>query len=449
MSRLLCLHSRRRASCGMLFVLLFALMLAPASPTFAVPIAPPVSDSAQSPTSDLSSLPLAFIPNAGQSDAKVRFITSAKGSTIFFTPNEVVFALASPAFVAASHEPGRVPRDIDHLKRLAAASKEPLTVLRMAFLGANAEATLVGTAVQPGVTNYLLGDDPHTWLTNLPTYAGVGYHGLYAGIDLQYAGTGGQFKSTYLVAPGADPTQLHWNYAGANNVMIDNAGNLVIALAPPRGRAHEDRTLTEHAPVAWQDIAGQRVPVAAAYALHADGSIGFTLGQYDPSSALTIDPILTYSSYLGGNGSDSADAIAVGSDGSIYVTGNTQSTNFPTTAPFQGAFGGNQDAFVTKIQNGVRVYSTYWGGNDYDTSAGIAVDSSNQIYITGNTASTNLTWPNAYDNSLSGFNDAYLVKFNAAGSAVLYATLLGGSSTEIGYDIAVSGSKASIVGVTN
>ena len=189
--------------------------------------------------------------------------------------------------------------------QVVTALKEPRTALRLAFVGANPAPTLVGADQLPERTSYLTGDDPAKWQADLASYAGVIYQQLYPGIDLQYDGNNGRLKSTYIVAVGAKPALLRWNYTGAQNVKIDKDGNLAIKLAPPRGRATEDRSVMEHAPVAWQDIAGQRIPVAAAYDIASDGSIGFALGQYDPAFALTIDPILTYSTYLGsGTGLD-------------------------------------------------------------------------------------------------------------------------------------------------
>ncbi len=197
----------------------------------------------------------------------------------------------------------------------------------------------------------------------------------------------------------------------------------------------------QHKPVVYQEVEGIKQPVAGAYAILRKNQVGFQVAQYDTSTPLVIDPILAYSTYLGGSGFDEGNGIAVDSLGNAYATGSTVSTNFPTSNPLQASNGGGFDAFVTKLNTAgsALVYSTYLGGNsDFDQGFGIAVDSLGNAYATGFTASTNFpTSSNPFQGSNGGSGDAFVTKLNAAGSALVYSTYLGGSDFDKGFGIAV------------
>ena len=333
------------------------------------------------PRPDFSRLPLAFVPNQGLTDASVRFVVRSGLSTLFFTPDEVVLALPDASQAIST------------------------TIARLRYEGANPNPTLSARTPLPGVVNYFIGNNPALWQTNVPTYAGISYAALYTGIDLLYDGSDGKLKSTYLVAPGADPAQIRWRYPGATGVQVDSAsGDLIISMPSP-GAGQSGRTLIEHAPLAWQTINGQRVMVSARFAVAADQSVSFVLGSYDAGQSLTIDPILSYSSYLGGNGGDDGQGIAVDSSGNIYVAGSTRSSNFPVSAsPFQSSRNGPQDAFVTKLNpsGSTVLYSTYLGGSAEDEAHAIAIDSGGKIFLTGETRSSNFPMQGALDSSYGG-----------------------------------------------
>jgi hypothetical protein len=297
----------------------------------------------------------------------VRYVAHTPGGTLFFTAADVVLALENAAcgLDAAASGPG--PRT---------AAPIPPSILRLHFVDA-APATLIGGQEGTGRVNYLRGDDPRGWATNLPTYTGIVYSGLYPGVDLQYSGVGGQLKGTYTLAAGADPARLRWRYDGATGVQVDAAGNLHITWA--------GAPLIEQAPLAWQERDGQRVAVAARYAVAADGSIGFVLGRYDRTAPLTLDPTLTYSTYLGGADADEATGIAVDGAGNVYLTGYTYSTNFPLSSAYQGGLAGAFDAFVTKLNaDGTSlIYSSYLGGSGTESGAAITVVGAGNAYLTG------------------------------------------------------------------
>src|SRR6266540_3296435 len=396
--------------------------------------------SAPARTRSIGALPLAFVANAGQSDSAVRFLVRSRGGTFFFTPAEAVLAVPildpTAPFVDRGRRSGQTARVAG------------TTVVRLQYQGANPARALRAGERLLGVVNYLVGTNPSQWHTNLPTYDSVSYAQLYTGIDLRYEGVDGQLKRTYEVAAGANPANIRWRYAGATAAQLDPAtGDLVITLPAPAAGL-PGATLTERAPIAWQDIGGQRVSVSVRYDVTANGSVGFVLGAYNAAQPLTIDPVLSYSTFLGGGGNDEGNAITVDSSGNAYVAGGTFSSNFPTAGPLQGARAGNEDVFVSKVSAAgtTLLYSTYLGGSAEDEAKGVAVDSSGYIYATGYiTSTTGVTMTNAYDSSQNGGSDALVVKINPAlsGSAsLLYSTYLGGGADDLGNAIAVDSAGA-------
>ncbi|MEP7287232.1 MAG: SBBP repeat-containing protein [Chloroflexota bacterium] len=391
-------------------------------------------------------LPLSFLPNFGQTNSAVRFQVRGEGGTLFFTPDEVVLSLSNQTQPTTSRDRINLIRN-QHRTKVTTPAALP-TVVRLHFEGANTAPTITAADKLPGIVNEFIGKDPTQWHTNIPTYAGIVYQDLYPGIDLHYDGHVGQLKGTYTVAPGADPALIHWQYAGAAGTHLNaNNGDLVIDL--PDGK-----TLTEQAPIAWQEYAGQRLPVAARYTQSNTGEIGFALDKYETTLPLVIDPTLIYSTFLGGIDDDQAYAIAVDSSGRAYVTGGTDSTVFPTTGgALQTTFGGGlSNVFVTKLNPAgtALAYSTYLGGSDFDQGYAIAVDSSGNAYITGVTTSIDFpTTVGAFQTSYYAGDDVFVTKLNPTGDALVYSTLLGCDDDEDGNGIAVDSSgNAYVTGFT-
>lgn len=376
-----------------------------------------------------ANLPLSFVPNRGQTDPSVRYVAHGLGGMLFFAPREVVLSLPVSALDRAGKHQSLDP-----------------AVLRLRFLGANAQPTISASGKQAGLVNYLTGDDAAQWQTNLPTYASLTYSRLYPGVDLRYDGLDGQLKGTYFVAPNADPSAIRWRYDGAGRVQLAADGSLEILQTAATGASIR---LTEAAPIAWQETTGGRRPVAVRYGIAADRSIRFVVGAYDRSQPLIIDPTLAYSTYLGGSSNDFGYNIAIDSSGSAYVVGETASLNFPTLNPYQGTKAGGIDAFIAKLSpTGALVYSTYLGGSATDRAYGVAVDGSGNAYLTGSTGSANFPTVNAAQSGNAGLTDAFIAKLNATGSALLYSTYLGGGNDDYGNDIAVSAGRAYVVGDT-
>jgi hypothetical protein len=362
-------------------------------------------------------LPLSFVPNAGQTDKRVRYSAQGGGFSFFFTNTKAVFAF----------EQGKRGQ-----------------ALELRFLGANPDTKLVARDRAPPTVNYLTGKQHHT---NLPTYERLVYRNLWPGIDMVFRGAGGKLKYEFHLQPGADPNDIRLAYAGAEGLSVGAAGSLLIDT--PLGRLRDAR------PKSHQRIGGQRAPVESRYALTGD-RYGFELGHYDGSKPLVIDPGLAYSTYLGGTGVDYGYGIAVDSTGAAYVTGSATPV-FPTTAgafdtSFNSGTSGTKDAFITKLNSAGSslVYSTYLGGGAEDAGSAIAVDSAGAAYVIGQTRSTNFpTTAGTIDRSANGMFDAFVTKLNPSGASLAYSTYLGGSSEDQGRGIAVdSGGNASVTGYT-
>ena len=340
--------------------------------------APPANKASTETThATYGNLPTTFIANGGQLDASVRYEVRSSVGHLFFTPQGVTLALT-----VADNAPV-APHDIQpatqRVKPAIDAAPQTSITVRVSFDGANPNPLLGGADQLPGIANFFIGSDPTQWHTNVPTYAGVAYRDLYPGIDLSYTGHVGVLKGTYTVAPGADPALIRWRYTGANGAYI-NATTGDLSLDASTGM-----TLTEQVPEAWQfGTDGVQHTVTAHYALTEDGAGQFAVGEYDHTQALIIDPGLVYSTYLGGNNTDVGYAITVDNSGNIYVTGDTTSANFPTTAgAFQTTADSSGDAFVSKLNaaGSALVYSTYLGGNSVSVGRGIAVDTSGSLAL--------------------------------------------------------------------
>jgi len=410
---------------------------------------------------DYGRLPLHFEENRGQTDGQVRFLSRGAGYALFLTRDEAVLQLrnANPA-----NPQGEVRNPHSAIPNPQSA------VVRLKLLGANQAATAAGQEELPGKANYFIGSDPSRWRTNIPTYAKVHYRNVYAGVDLVYYGNQRQLEHDFVVAPGADPKQIRLAVEGAERLELEAQGDAVLRVG--------DGEVRLRAPLAYQEINGRRQPVTARYALQArnprpvpmqSGSairnpkseeLSFELGAYDPALPLVIDPVLVYSTYLGGSDGEFASAIAVDSSGCAYITGYTYSTDFPTNPPNARQGPGNtpgyNDVFISKLNaaGSALVYSTYLGGSDGDWGKAIAVDSSGNAYITGGTLSTDFPTnpPNARQgpSNTPGYYDAFVAKLNAAGSALVYSTYLGGGYSDEGRGIAVDGSgNAYVAGWTS
>jgi uncharacterized repeat protein (TIGR01451 family) len=384
---------------------------------------------------DISALGISFVPNRGQTDSAALYQVNGTTGELFFKSHSLVFVLPTP--------------NQDETSASSAVELE--------FLGRNESTYIETLEALNGKVNYLRGNESSAWLTNLPSYSGLVYRNIYEGIDLSYFGTEGQLKSTFTVAPFVNPAQITWQYRGAERTWVDASGNLMIQLV---GGA----ILREQAPIAWQEINGAKHEVSVAFRVDSDGLVDFAIGDYDSNYELILDPVIEYSSYAGGSTQDKVAAIAADDNGFIYVVGNSESTNFPTTI---GALSitrqGPSDAYVMKINTNASgsaslVWSTYLGGGSGDSAEDVDVDPDGNIYIagiTGYTASPTVSFPltgNAFQTTFTSCcgSHAFLTKLDPTGTNLLYSSYLGGTSVDYAYGVSAdSNGNAYIVGATD
>jgi hypothetical protein len=390
------------------------------------------------------SQPLIFEPNQGQTDELVKFLSRGRGYTLFLTGDDAVLALRS--------RQSSLPASL---------------VLRMKLVGADPKALVSGLNALPSRSNYFIGNDSTKWRTNVPNYAKVQYKNVYPGVNLIYYGNQRQLEYDFVVAPGADPKAIALAIVGAEGehewpsrppVQIDRDGNLVVQTEG--GKIHLRK------PVVYQPsqqegrptfvdgnyvLSASRIQDPRAEFAEREYEVRFEVAAYDHTKPLIIDPVLSYSTYLGGSQDDGGNSIAVDASGNAYVGGSTLSADFPTSSPIQATTGGGYDAFVAKLDaaGSSPVYTTYLGGAGSDQVLGIATDSSGNAYVTGQTSSNDFPLANPLQATIGGSSDVFVAKLDAAGSALTYSTYLGGSATEQGTGIAVdSAGNAYVTGWT-
>jgi hypothetical protein len=399
-------------------------------------------------------LPLMFEPNQGQTDARVKFLARGGGYGLYLTAQDAVLALQHSA------------SDSRH-------STAGTSALRMKLVGANS-ADPNGEIQLPGKSNYLIGNDPEKWHRDIPQFARVRYRNVYPGIDLVYYGNQGRLEYDFEVAPGSDPKQVALRFQGIQTPKIDAHGDLVLEAGGSELRLQ--------APHVYQKVGTEERPVAGHFELrgHAKDEVGFQLGAYDRSRALIIDPVLVYSTFLGGSGNEACSiiapitvpgisvpvpppgcpAITVDAASNAYVAGSTTSTNFPATAgEYQPdlAPGATANVFIAKFSpTGSLLFATYLGGNGTDYTAGVAVDSGFDILVAGTTSSGNFPTTNGATNAafqttpVTSGKHVFVSKLDPTGKFLLYSTYLSGNGTDIASGLAVdqSGSNAYVTGTT-
>jgi hypothetical protein len=405
-------------------------------PVFAAPEATP--DAKPQGQSEYGKLPLSFEANQGQTDRQVRFLTRGQGYALFLTPTEAVLTLRKPH----NRHKGKAKASPSSVKSSSTPEMSG-AVLRMQLIGANPAPQVLGEEELPGRVNYLIGNDPGQWRTQVPTYGKIVYEDVYSGVNLVYYGNQGQLEYDFVVAPGADPGQVNMAFQGADQIAMTPEGELVLHTA--------DSEVKMRKPVIYQEIGGVRKPVDGSYKLKGDRQVGFQVKDYDDTRPLIIDPVLVYSSFLGGVDNDLGYRIAVDKRGQAYIVGFA-CNDFPTTPnSVQPDFGGPGcelgDAFVAKFRadGSALNYATFLGGKGHDDGRGIAVDQQGRAYVTGLTESFDFPTQSAFQpahgsdiNINYGINnDAFVAQLSADGSALRYSTYFGGGGEEFGINIAV------------
>jgi hypothetical protein len=348
-----------------------------------------------------------FTPNRGQVNRSFDFIAKGPGTEIWIAPTQAAI------FAGGQH-------------------------IVVEFEGSRPDATTEEIGRTGGFAHYLYGGGAPN-ISNVPILGGVRIRDVYPGVDVVYGSAGRLLKSEFHVAGGSDPTRIRLRYHGADEVIIDPDGSLVIRT----GRG----TLRESRPEVFQDYPEGRTAIPAAFRKVDDKTVGFHLGSWDPSRPLVIDPELTYSSFLGGQMLEAVQGVAVDANGNTYVTGWTESPGFPSRNAIR-LHAGSTDAFIAKIDaSGASLtYATFLGGAGADRGAGLAVDSSGNVCTAGTTSSLDFPLAAASQWTNGGAKDAFVAKLNSSGSALVFSTYLGGSGSENAGSIAMDDTGNCYVG---
>jgi hypothetical protein len=385
---------------------------------------------------DYSKLPLSFEQNMGQSHQDVKFLSRGKSYALYLTSREAVLTL------------------VEGKKEHASKKKTRSAVLRMKLLGGNANPRIEGQKELPGKVNHFIGNNRNDWRTDVPTYREVHYEEVWPGIDVVWYGNQRQLEYDFVVHPGADPKQIKLGFAGADKLRIEDDGRLVASTKVGE--------VEQHAPAIYQETENGRQKIAGKYILRSSREVGFEVNAYDPTKSLIIDPILVYSTFLGGADLDNLTGVAVNSAGEAFVTGSTESLDFPIegNVPGQELNPGDDPfflIFVTKLNAAGSdiVYSTFIRGQDRTCvsaicglrSNGIAVTSDGKAAITGLTLNeSNFSDFPVTDNAYQGSGfcignctflpnrhvDAFVTVLNPAGNSLFYSTFFGGTATFVG-----------------
>jgi uncharacterized protein (TIGR03437 family) len=364
-------------------------------------VLPAPADPRLQPVDRLGNLPLRFERNTGQADAKVLFVTRSGTGMAALMADGVAF-------------------------RLSDVSGD--RTVKMTLKGRpNLDMRPEGEGQFQSKVNYLISSDPASWHTDVPTYSQVRYRNVYSGIDLVFYGNRKRLEYDFVLAAGADPAAIRLDFEGVPEVGIDRAGNLI-------GRTPEGSFQLQK-PTVYQEASGVRRAIEGSFTVTHGHIIGFRLGAYDSKLPLVIDPVLVFSTFLGGSSADAANAIATDSAGNVYVAGSAQSADFPVTSEaFQGTqrVTGHTTAFISKMNPSgtALIYSTYLGGSTLETAYGLSVDSSGNTYVVGQTASKDFpTTAGSLQTSLpASIRTSFVSKLNAAGNGLVYSTYLGGTA---------------------
>src|SRR5262245_8964337 len=356
---------------------------------------------------------LSFERTAGQMDPRVNFLARGPGYSLLLTGYETIMRMSPKS-----------------------------SAVRMKVLGQKRNPRVDGVNPLAGTTNYLIGD-PAAHRTNIVSYQRVRYSDIYPGIDVEYHASGRLLEYDFIIQPGSSPEKIRIDFSGIQGASVNSAGDLVLKT--------DGGDLVQKKPQVYQEIDGSRRTVEGAYVVRR-GRVGFQIAAYDKARPLVIDPELIFSTYFGGTGTEASSGIAVDSQGAVYVVGSTTSTDFPTQSAAQSANkGGSTDAFVFKLDpTGTQVvYSTFIGGSGTDEGHAIAVDAGGNAYVTGYTQSNDFPIVNGFQKTRAGEQEAYVLKLNNSGTAIVYSTFMGGTLDDRGTGIAVdAANNIYVTGVT-
>ena len=394
---------------------------------------------------NLSACGLMFTANNGQYHDLVLYRADADGAVIWLTQDAVFyhFSRLIPTDITPDSPVEFGYNSLDQPDSLASL------VVRMSLLDVQSSSTVDGQVALGSFTNYLLGNDPTAWYPNVPNYREVTYQQVYPGIDLKFKGAFSHIEYDFIVSPLTDPSQIRLQYHGIDSLQISDSGDLIIHTAFGQ--------LLKTRPITYQLDGEDQLSLEADYVLLGNNTFGFALGaDYDSTIPLIIDPVLSYSGFVGGGTNDYGRGVAVDTFGCAYLVGYTNSLDFPVVAALDSIYNDTtpsaHDVFVLKLAatGDSLIYSTYLGGAEADDRGfGIAVNSQGEAYIAGVTKSGDFPTANAAQSFIAGGQDAFLAKLSSTGDTLIFSTYLGGSLDDVSSGVAVdSFDRAHIVGNT-
>ena len=378
-------------------------------------------------------LPLIFEPNQGQgsldpNDSRAKFVTRGSGYSLFLGSEGATLSLMSHSSSGKQK-----------------ASQSRVESVQMKLAGANPNANLTGADLLPGKSNYFLGNDPAKWKHGVQQFAKVRYENIYPGINLVFYGNQGRLEYDFQVAPGSDPAQAELEFNGAKRLELKDGALVIVG-------GGEGGSVQLQAPRVYQEIAGVQQAVEGSFVLRGANRAGFTIGPYDHSRELVIDPVLSFSTYFGGSGDESSTYVAVDGSFNIYLAGSTTSPNLPTTVGvFQPALNTStsQNVYIAKITPPLGSlaatldYVTYLGGDGVDYPVGIRVDAGGNPFLAGTTSSTNfpVTATTAYQGTpASPGTHAFVTELKFDATVPLYSSYLSGNGTDIATGMTIDAS---------
>jgi hypothetical protein len=367
----------------------------------------------------LQDQPLSFEANQRQAPPDAQFVCRTPSLTVLVKQSGLTFSVRTN------------PAPHTALQTTPPPQFATSRILEMRFAHARPDSTWTAEEKFPAESNYFLGSAAGNWITGVPHYASVRYHRVYPNIDVAYYGSSRNLEYDLVVAAHGDPGLVRLAFTGIDGIQLSPSGDLLLRTAGQSVRLNH--------PTAYQVIHGARHLVAVSF-VPRGRQIGFRLGSYDPERPLIIDPVLSYSTYLGGTDDEGIFGIGFDREGNLYVAGETSSLDFPARHAVQSKVGGNYDAFVSKFDpSGSRlIYSTYLGGSMYDHAVGIAVDPRGSVYVAGLTNSPDFPVFHALQSKLAGSYDAFVTRLSPSGSQLVYSTYLGGAGFDTASGIAIN-----------
>ena len=339
-------------------------------------------------TAGYGQVPLSFEANHGQAQEPVKFLARGTNATLYLLPDEAALEVQQ--------------------------AENKTALVKMKLVGANKQPQLQGQEELPGKSNYFSGNKPNGWKTNIPTYQRVKYSQVYEGIDLVYYGNQQQLEYDFIVQPSADPGAIKLRLEGAEQISLNAQGELVLTTAAGE--------VKQRKPVIYQEVNGSRQEIEGNYVLTEACEVQFAVGPYDHHQPLVIDPVISYTTFFG---TLPATAIAVDKEGNAVVAGRIAAT--------PGAYQSGSEQSVAKLNaSGTAVlFSATFNAGDGGQINDLALDAQGNVYLTGRTSTSQFpTTPGAFqtDFGLKGanFHNAFVMKFNAQGNALLYSTFLKG-----------------------